>query len=83
VITDETLDAKILDTLWFTAVYPLAVCVVAVCGDRGDDWAAYVGALLAEIPEQVGARLIAEEGAKLPEPVARAYFPAVDLEYRP
>jgi hypothetical protein len=61
----------------------LGVAVVAVRGFAGYDWAAYLGGLPnPALTEEVVIHVMGE-GAKLRESEARAFFPEVDLEYRP
>lgn len=59
-----------------------ACAVVAVAGEMGD-WAAYIGSMIEPNSDTSIINRVARWGDKLPEEVARAFFPNVDLIWRP
>ena len=56
------------------------VLVVAKQGGRGDDWAAYIGAVPGHDHEREW-RHVFERGAKLPYDFAKVLFPGFDEKY--
>lgn len=84
-----TTKTRLLDKRYFFACpplrqessYPCPVLVVAVAG-AARDWAAYVGGIGYGADDDTKAEAVHRYGGKLPEPVARAFFPNIELEYR-
>ena len=65
--------SKVLDWLYWNA-NGFACVVVAIAGDAGNDWAAYINGTFSGISERHAVVWVAARGCKLDEEVARAIF---------
>lgn len=80
----ESFAERLLGSRYCFNASPLTpVSIVAVRG-TGGDWAAYLAGLQTySEPQPAFLARVYREGFKLTEEQARAFFPGVELEYRP
>jgi hypothetical protein len=68
--------AAIVDAVWFNGAYTsraTAIGMVLIC-NRFNVWKAYIGAIEVTTTEDIDAKIIAENGAKVPFAIAMAAF---------